>query len=130
MSADVAALQEMVDGNFQQLSYLPSQILPKDINGGIIPGYEHPEQDTLKSHYEFDYSKAKPNCFAARLTEDSLMVVLDPDVAAIFPTSEAVNDSLRGWLRLCRICPTRNHSNVVSSYRLRQERSSRSSPRY
>lgn len=53
------------------------------------------EQDTLKSHYEFDYSKAKPNRFAARLTEDSLMVVLDPDVAAIFPTSEAVNDSLR-----------------------------------
>ena len=27
--------------------------------------------------------------------KDSLMVVLDPDVAAIFPTSEAVNDSLR-----------------------------------
>ncbi len=53
------------------------------------------EQDTLKSHCEFDYSKAKPNRFAARLTEDSLMVVLDPDVAAIFPTSEAVNDSLR-----------------------------------
>jgi hypothetical protein len=53
------------------------------------------EQDTLKSHYEFDYGKAKPNRFAARLTEDSLMVVLDPDVAAVFPTSEAVNDSLR-----------------------------------
>jgi hypothetical protein len=49
----------------------------------------------LKSHYEFDYSKAKPNRFAARLTEDSLMVVLDPDVAAVFSTSEAVNDSLR-----------------------------------
>ena len=53
------------------------------------------EQDTLKSHYEFDYSKAKPNRFAEKLTQDSLMVVLDPDVAAIFPTSEAVNDSLR-----------------------------------
>ena len=36
------------------------------------------EQDTLKSHYEFDYSKAKPNRFAARLTEDSLIVVLKP----------------------------------------------------
>ena len=53
------------------------------------------EQDALKSHYEFDYSKAKPNRFAEKLTQDSLMVVLDPDVAAIFPTSEAVNDSLR-----------------------------------
>ncbi|MFZ2362400.1 MAG: hypothetical protein WA040_23880 [Anaerolineae bacterium] len=36
------------------------------------------EQDTLKSHYEFDYSTAKPNRFAAWLTDDSLMVVLKP----------------------------------------------------
>ena len=53
------------------------------------------EQDTSKSHYEFDYSKAKPNRFAARLTQDSLMVIMDPDVAAIFRSSKAVNDSLR-----------------------------------
>jgi hypothetical protein len=53
------------------------------------------EHDTLKAHYDFDYSKAKPNRFAPRLTQESLMVVLDPDVAAIFPTSEAVNETLR-----------------------------------
>lgn len=53
------------------------------------------QQDALKAHYDFDYGKAKPNRFAEQLTPDNLMVVLDPDVAAIFPTSEAVNDTLR-----------------------------------
>jgi len=49
----------------------------------------------LHAHYDFDFSKAKPNRFAARLAQDRLMVVLDPDLAAVFPTSEAVNDALR-----------------------------------
>lgn len=53
------------------------------------------ESDELNPHYDFDYSKAKPNRFAARLDQEQLMVVLDPDVAAIFPTSEAVNEALR-----------------------------------
>lgn len=53
------------------------------------------EQDKLKAHYDFDYSKAKPNRFAAQLDQESLMVVLDPDIAAIFPTSESVNETLR-----------------------------------
>ncbi|MFN8489572.1 MAG: hypothetical protein U0350_18455 [Caldilineaceae bacterium] len=53
------------------------------------------EDDELQAHYAFDYSKAKPNRFAERLTQESVMVVLDPDVAAVFPTSEAVNEALR-----------------------------------
>lgn len=36
----------------------------------------------LKTHYEFDYAKAKPNRFAARLAQEQVMVVLDPDMAA------------------------------------------------
>ena len=56
---------------------------------------ETTEADELKQHYDFNYSKAKPNRFAARLTQEQLMVVLDPDIAAIFPTSEAVNEALR-----------------------------------
>lgn len=51
--------------------------------------------DDLQDHYAFDYKKAKPNRFASRLGQDTVMVVLDPDVAAIFPTSEAVNETLR-----------------------------------
>ena len=53
------------------------------------------ERDDLKPHYDFDYSKAKPNRFAAGLAQDRVMVVLDPDMAAIFPSSKAVNEALR-----------------------------------
>ncbi len=56
---------------------------------------ENPEADELKAHYDFDYGKAKPNRFATRLAQEQVMVVLDPDIAAIFPTSEAVNEALR-----------------------------------
>ena len=50
---------------------------------------ETTQVDDLREHYDFDYSKAKPNRFAARLAQAQLMVVLDPDMAAIFPTSKA-----------------------------------------
>ena len=56
---------------------------------------ETTQVDDLRDHYDFDYSKAKPNRFAARLAQAQLMVVLDPDMAAIFPTSKAVNEALR-----------------------------------
>jgi hypothetical protein len=49
----------------------------------------------LRAHYEFDYSKAKPNRFAGRLDEEAIAVVLDPDVAAVFTTSEEANQALR-----------------------------------
>ena len=52
-------------------------------------------RDTLRAEYRFDYSKAKPNRFAARMSEGSIAVVLDPDVAAVFQSSEAVNSLLR-----------------------------------
>jgi hypothetical protein len=53
--------------------------------------------DTMEMlpEYEFDYTKAKPNRFA----QDALMTVtLEPDVAQVFSTSEAVNKALRAIL--------------------------------
>ena len=47
--------------------------------------------------YDLDWSKAKPNPYAARL-KDTVAVVLAPDVARAFPTSEAVNTALRSVL--------------------------------
>ncbi len=55
------------------------------------------EQDMLPE-YNFDYSKAKPNRFAAMQPEVPIMITLDPDVAKIFSTSEAVNHALRAIL--------------------------------
>ncbi len=50
--------------------------------------------DDLRDEYDFDYAAAKPNRFAARLKETHT-VVLDPDVAAVFTSAEAVNTLLR-----------------------------------
>ena len=53
------------------------------------------ETDVLQEHYDFDYSKAKLNRFAERINQESVTILLDPDVAAMFPTSESVNEMLR-----------------------------------
>ncbi len=55
------------------------------------------EEDMLPE-YSFDYSKARPNRFAARLKQGSRAVILDPDVAAIFSTPESVNAVLRALI--------------------------------
>ena len=44
---------------------------------------------------EYDFSGGVRGKYAARYAAGSNVVVLDPDVAAKFPTSEAVNDALR-----------------------------------
>lgn len=58
----------------------------KAVSGGL---------DQLRPEYRFDYSKARPNPYAARLKGKAVAVVLDAEVAAEFPTSEAVNTALR-----------------------------------
>ena len=55
-------------------------------------------EDDLRPEYRFDYSKARPNRFAARLKRGSRAVVLDPDVAAVFSTPESVNAVLRALI--------------------------------
>jgi hypothetical protein len=48
----------------------------------------------MPAEYALDWSKAEPNPYAARL-KDTVAVVLAPDVAEVFPTSESVNTLLR-----------------------------------
>jgi hypothetical protein len=50
---------------------------------------------TMRVQYRFDYGRAKPNRFAAVMSEGVIAVVLEPDVAAVFKSSEAVNALLR-----------------------------------
>jgi hypothetical protein len=49
----------------------------------------------VRSEYHLDYSKSKPNRFAAQIKEGSVIVVLEPDVASVFDNSEKVNQVLR-----------------------------------
>jgi uncharacterized DUF497 family protein len=54
--------------------------------------------DDIPPEYDIDYSKAKPNRFARRETT-AKTVKLDADVAAVFPTAEAVNTALRALMQ-------------------------------
>ena len=46
---------------------------------------------------EYDFSRATPtrDKYAAKFAKDAVMVVLAPDVAAVFSTGKQVNDALR-----------------------------------
>ncbi len=57
------------------------------------------DSDELLPEYNFDYSKAKPNRFADRFAGERRVVVLDPDVAEVFTTTEAVNQVLRALIQ-------------------------------
>jgi hypothetical protein len=50
--------------------------------------------DDLLPEYDFDYSKALKNRFA-KSEEEQITIILDPDIAEIFKTSESVNRALR-----------------------------------
>jgi hypothetical protein len=54
-----------------------------------------PESREMLSEYSFDYSKARPNRFAGRISKERLVVLLDPEVSKVFTTPESVNTVLR-----------------------------------
>lgn len=59
--------------------------------------------DELRPEYHReDFGPMVRGKYAARLKESSNVVLLDPDVAAAFPNAKAVNDALRGLLKLAR----------------------------
>ena len=74
--------------------------------------------DDLRGEYAFDYSTAKPNRFASTLGQTSI-VVLDPDVAAIFTSSKAVNNLLRSAIRATgkALAPTKKKGAPVRGRR-------------
>jgi hypothetical protein len=51
---------------------------------------------------EYDFSDARPNQFAARYAAGSAVVVLEPDVAAVFPNAGEVNEALRALAGIIR----------------------------
>jgi len=56
---------------------------------------------------EYDFSRARPNKYAARFTKGSLVVTLDPDVAAVFRGSREANEALRALASVIRSHGTR-----------------------
>lgn len=56
------------------------------------------EREDMQPEYHFDYTKAKPNRFAQKQADGSLVVVLEPDIAQVFSTPESVKRVLRALI--------------------------------
>jgi len=63
----------------------------------------------LRTEYRFDYAKARPNRLASRIKDGAVAVILDPDVAAVFRSSDAVNAFLRSVISTL---PGRTHKRA------------------
>ena len=61
------------------------------------------DNDTMRP--EYDFSKAVRGVTAARYAQGTNVVLLDPDVAELFPDTRAVNEALRTFARLARAVP-------------------------
>jgi hypothetical protein len=53
---------------------------------------DEPTDDMLD---EYDFTGGVRGKYAGRFSEDCKLIVLDPDVAEVFPDAEAVNQALR-----------------------------------
>ena len=73
-----------------------------------------PARDEMRAEYEFDYRQGKPNRFASGMAGGVVAVVLEPDVARVFDTSESVNRLLR---------------SVIAAIPVREPATSRRKPR-
>lgn len=68
--------------------------------------------DDMRAEYRFDYAKARVNRFAGRIKKGAVAVILDPDVAAVFRSSDAVNALLRSVIATL---PGRVHKRAKAS---------------
>lgn len=59
-----------------------------------------PDRDTLQP--EYDFSTATRGETAPRYAKGVNVVVIDPELQALFPTSEDVNDALRGLATIAK----------------------------
>ena len=54
------------------------------------------------SYKRSDFKKIERGKYAARLRKSTNIIVLDPEVAKVFPNNEAVNNALRGLIDVAR----------------------------
>jgi len=55
--------------------------------------------DELRSEYNLDYRKARPNRFAGQVDKSQVVVMLDADISEVFTTPESVNAILRALIK-------------------------------
>lgn len=103
------------DRDFGRVVLLPGEPIPKEVADWIdcavrftldnfghlldLPASRDESEPRPTPEHRFDYRKAKPNRFASRVAKNRIVVKLDPDVAEVFTSSDAVNDVLRAIIR-------------------------------
>lgn len=63
---------------------------------------EEPNKETAEMLDEYDFSQGVVGKYAKQFAEGTNVVVLEPDVAKVFPDSEAVNQALRALAQIIR----------------------------
>ena len=74
---------------------------------------------------EYDFRRARPNKYASRYPKNSVVVTLDPDVAAVFPGAREANDALRtlvGVIRRYQVRRRRDEAHNPAVERTREAR--------
>lgn len=72
--------------------------------------------DDMKSEYVLDYQKAKTNRFASQMDSTRTVVVLDPELSTVFPTSDAVNKVLKALVKTMPPRPAaKNRKKVLAA---------------
>lgn len=89
------------------MSTEPSDRQNPDTESGVPP-----EVDPDEVLPEYDFRTGERGKYAARYAQGTNVVVLDPDVAAVFPTAEAVNAALRALADVARRQATRAPSGA------------------
>ena len=64
--------------------------------------------DELRPEYQrSDFGKLERGKYASRLSEETNIVVLEPDVAKVFHNQEAVNEALQSLLKIDELISNR-----------------------
>src|SRR3990170_1419877 len=79
-------------------------------------------RDEMRDHY--DFTGGVRGKYARRYAEGSNVVVLDPDVARLFPNRAAVNETLRAVAQIVQIQERRRHRPNKRMERTRKTRRS------
>ncbi len=71
---------------------------------------------------EIDFSNVKPNPFAQDYGRNRNLRVLAPDLLAVFPDSDAVNEALRAFMRMKAATPQKISARTATAPKTKKSR--------
>jgi len=78
-------------------------------------GKRKPAEDIRAEYNRSDFGNLVRGKYASRVAEETNIVVLEPEVARAFPNDEAVNQALRGLMKLAEATARRKRRSAGGS---------------